>query len=51
LEVELSPDARQITEAETEVEPTLQQMLVAYDPKKHGGEVMAWASVGSGGVC
>jgi antitoxin MazE len=26
---------------ETDVEPKLDQMLAAFDPKKHGGEVMA----------
>lgn len=26
---------------ETEVDPTLDQMLAAFDPKKHGGEAMA----------
>ena len=26
---------------ETEVEPTLEKMLAAFDPKRHGGEVMA----------
>ncbi len=26
---------------ETEAEPTLDQMLASFDPKKHGGEVMA----------
>lgn len=26
---------------ETEVEPTLDQMLAAFDPSKHGGEAMA----------
>jgi antitoxin MazE len=31
---------------ETEVEPTLDQMLAAFDPKKHGGEVMADRPVG-----
>lgn len=31
---------------ETETEPTLEQMLAAFDPKKHGGEVMADRSVG-----
>lgn len=31
---------------ETETEPTLDQMLAAFDPKKHGGEVMADAAVG-----
>lgn len=31
---------------ETEVEPTLEQMLAAFDPKKHGGEVMASGAVG-----
>lgn len=31
---------------ETEVEPTLDQMLAAFDPKKHGGEVMAGRAVG-----
>lgn len=31
---------------ETEVEPTLEQMLATFDPKKHGGEVMAGRSVG-----
>lgn len=31
---------------ETEVEPTLDEMLAAFDPKKHGGEVMADRPVG-----
>jgi antitoxin MazE len=31
---------------ETEVEPTLDQMLAAFDPKRHGGEVMADRPVG-----
>jgi antitoxin MazE len=31
---------------ETEVEPTLEQMLASFDPKRHGGEVMATAPVG-----
>jgi antitoxin MazE len=31
---------------ETEVEPTLDQMLAAFDPKKHGGEAMADRPVG-----
>lgn len=31
---------------ETEAEPTLNQMLAAFDPKKHGGEVMAGAAAG-----
>jgi antitoxin MazE len=31
---------------ETEAEPTLDQMLVSFDPKKHGGEVMAGRAVG-----
>jgi antitoxin MazE len=31
---------------ETELEPTLEQMLAAFDPKRHGGEVMADAPVG-----
>ena len=31
---------------ETEVEPTLEQMLAAFDPKRHGGEAMAFAPVG-----
>jgi antitoxin MazE len=31
---------------ETETEPTLEQMLAAFDPKKHGGEVMAGRAVG-----
>jgi antitoxin MazE len=26
---------------ESETEPTLEQMLSAFDPKRHGGEVMA----------
>ena len=29
-----------------ETEPTLEQMLAAFDPKKHGGESMAGGSVG-----
>ena len=31
---------------EAEVEPTLEQMLAAFDPKKHGGELMADAPRG-----
>lgn len=31
---------------ETEIEPTLEQMLAAFDPKKHGGEAMAGGAVG-----
>jgi antitoxin MazE len=31
---------------ETEVEPTLDQMLAAFDPKKHGGEAIADGAVG-----
>jgi antitoxin MazE len=31
---------------ETDVEPTLDQMLAAFDPKKHGGEAMADHSIG-----
>jgi len=32
---------------ETEVQPTLDQMLTAFDPKKHGGEAMAGGAVGA----
>ena len=35
------------TVIETEVEPTLDQMLAAFDPKKHAGEVMAGGAVGA----
>ena len=31
---------------ETETDPTLDQMLAAFDPKKHGGEAMAGGAVG-----
>jgi antitoxin MazE len=31
---------------ETDVEPTLEKMLETFDPKRHGGEVMADAPVG-----
>ena len=31
---------------ETGTEPTLEQMLAAFDPKKHGGEAMADEAVG-----
>jgi antitoxin MazE len=31
---------------DTEVEPTLDQMLAAFDPAKHGGEAMAGRPVG-----
>lgn len=31
---------------ETETEPTLEQMLAAFDPDKHGGEAMADRAVG-----
>jgi antitoxin MazE len=32
---------------EAQVEPTLDQMLAAFDPKKHGGEAMADRPVGN----
>ena len=32
---------------ETEAEPTLDQMLAAFDPKRHGGEAMAGGAVGA----
>ncbi|MEO8546114.1 MAG: hypothetical protein ABI434_21190 [Burkholderiaceae bacterium] len=32
---------------EIEAEPTLDQMLAAFDPKKHGGEAMAGGAVGA----
>lgn len=32
---------------EAETEPTLEQMLAAFDPKKHGGEMMADGAVGA----
>ena len=31
---------------ETKAEPTLEQMLAAFDPKKHGGELTADGPVG-----
>jgi antitoxin MazE len=31
---------------ETETEPTLDQMLAAFDPKKHGGEAMDCRAAG-----
>ena len=31
---------------ETETEPTLEQMLAAFDPTKHGGEAVAGGAVG-----
>ena len=31
---------------EAETEPSLNQMLAAYDPKRHGGELMADGAVG-----
>jgi antitoxin MazE len=31
---------------ETETEPTLEQMLAVFDPKKHGGEALAGGGVG-----
>jgi antitoxin MazE len=31
---------------ETEAEPTLEQMLAAFDPQKHGGEAIADCAVG-----
>ena len=36
---------RIVIETETP-EPTLEQMLAAFDPQRHGGEVMAFAPVG-----
>jgi antitoxin MazE len=32
---------------ESETEPTLEQMLAAFDPKKHGGELMSGGPVGA----
>lgn len=32
---------------ETEVEPTLDQMLATFDPRKHGGEAMAGGAAGA----
>ena len=32
---------------EAETEPTLEQMLASFDPKKHGGESMAGGAVGA----
>lgn len=32
---------------EIEAEPALAQMLAAFDPKKHGGEVMTGCAVGA----
>ncbi len=32
---------------ESETEPTLEQMLAAFDPKRHGGELMADGPVGA----
>jgi antitoxin MazE len=32
---------------EADTEPTLDQMLAAFDPKKHGGELMADGLVGA----
>jgi len=32
---------------ETEAEPTLEQMLAAFDPKRHAGEIAADAPVGA----
>ena len=31
---------------EADTEPTLDDMLAAFDPKRHGGEAMAFAPVG-----
>jgi len=31
---------------ETETRPTLEDMLAAFDPKKHGGEAMAGGALG-----
>lgn len=31
---------------ESDTEPTLDAMLAAFDPKRHGGEAMAFAPVG-----
>jgi antitoxin MazE len=31
---------------EVQSEPTLEEMLAAFDPQRHGGEVMAFAPVG-----
>jgi len=32
---------------ETEIEPTLDQMLAAFDPDKHGGEAISGGAVGA----
>ena len=31
---------------ETQLEPTLEELLQAFDPKRHGGEAMAFGPVG-----
>ena len=31
---------------EVDAEPSLEQMLAAFDPKRHGGELMADAAIG-----
>ena len=41
----LAQPGRIIIEAETR-QPTLEEMLASFDPKRHGGEVMAFAPVG-----
>ena len=37
-------------DTDTDTEPTLDAMLAAFDPKRHGGEAMAFAPVGVEGV-
>lgn len=41
-----TPMAEAAGEPSTTPEPTLDQMLAAFDPKRHGGEVMAGRAVG-----
>lgn len=41
------PKIAPLRPAGTRIRPTLAQLLVAFDPKKHGGEVMADAPIGA----
>jgi antitoxin MazE len=44
--VRLVVDAGRLVVEKVQRRPTLEEMLAAFDPKRHGGEVMAFAPVG-----
>jgi antitoxin MazE len=44
--IEIHADERQVVIKKVELDPTLEEMLAAFDPARHSGEVMASPPVG-----